>query len=67
MFNTKAYVIYKKCKELEAIETVVGIIADSHKNEEIVKGTPPAVTIEYLMDMHNDIEKSIWLETEHNK
>lgn len=65
MENTKLYKHYKLCKKLEAIEDVMDIIVDGNEAVEIEKGSPVAVTIEYLMDLHNAIEKTIWFETEH--
>ena len=67
MANTKLYEHYKLCRKLEAIETVMGIIVDRNEGCSIEKGSPDAVTMEYLIDLHNDMEKQIWLDTEHLK
>ena len=67
MNSVKVFNIYTKCKEMEAIETVMSIIKDSNKNGKFVKGTKQAVTIEYLMDLQNDIMNDIYMKTGEDK
>ena len=61
--TTKSYNHYKECRKLYYIETVIGIITDDIGEDD----WKAKEVLSYLMDLRNDIEKGIWLETEYQK
>jgi hypothetical protein len=67
MANTKLYENYKELKKLEAIETVIDIIMDRIEDGKHDSEHSARETVNYLEDVYNNIEKTIWLETEYQK
>ena len=59
------YENYKLCKVIEAIDIVTShmIRTKSSVEELFDKGSVVCTTFDKLMDMRNDLEKQIWLNT----